>query len=822
MASKRIQGITIEINGDTTKLTKALQDVEKQVSASKNKMKDINNLLKADPKNVELLTQKQKAFTDAIDGTKKKLEQEKEALKQLDAKPQTEDTIRQHEALEREIIATTQELDKLEAEYKEFGSVSQQQAKVAADAMVATGEKIQKVGQGVYNVGSTMTRNITVPIVAGFTASAKAAIDWETAFTGVQKTVDASEEEYEQLADAIKQMSTEMASSKAEIAGVMEIAGQLGVSGVDNLIAFTRTAVMLGDTTNLSAEEAATSLARILNITGDGFDKVDELGSVVVDLGNNFATTESEITEMATRLASAGKISGLTTQEIFALSAAMSSVGIQAEAGGTAMAQTLKGIQSAISDAQAPGATDKERKKLETLARVAKMSATDFANAWKNEPMKAIQNFIQGLSDINDVGGDTFATLDELGMSGIRQSNMLQSLALASGVLGDATQTANKAWSENTALSAEAEKRYATMAAKLSQLKEQLSNAALVVGERLMPYLEKLVDAIGKAADRFASLSDEQVDGIIKLAAFAAAIGPVLMAIGKLIIGFGSLIKAIGAIKGAFAAGGIFAGAGEAIGGVAASIGGLLPPIAAVIAAIAVWVHNWEEIKEAAGLFVERTIEHMTALHSFISEKLALIKEAYIITGYEIERIVTEIWEAIKTAIVDKTTAAINTIKEFFTGLGEFFRNLIQTARQWGADIINGIKDGITSKIAEVKQAAANVGNAIKSYLHFSEPDVGPLSDFNSWMPDMMSQMAQQINAGIPGVTAAMQNATGAMRDSIDYSGQLAGINNSLGQLAGAGGVGGDITIPVYIGNQKFAQAVASAEQLNKYRSGGR
>ena len=152
----------------------------------------------------------------------------------------------------------------------------------------------------------------------------------------------------------------------------------------------------------------------------------------------------------------------------------------------------------------------------------------------------------------------------------------------------------------------------------------------------------------------------------------------------------------------------------------------------------------------------------------------------------------------------------------------ERFENaIIQKAKTWGSELVSNIAEGIKSGVGKVKEAVTSVGNAVKERLHFSEPDVGPLSDFNSWMPDMMKQMAQQINQGIPGVQNAIQSVTGTMQSGLqkDYSGQLSNINNSIGRLAGAGG---DITIPVYIGNQKFAQAVVAANQTNNYRSGGR
>ncbi|MBP5169880.1 MAG: phage tail tape measure protein [Oscillospiraceae bacterium] len=870
MASKRIKGITIELDANTKPLTEAVKKAEKEIGDAAYKLRDVNKLLKLDPKNVELLAQKQKALSEAIAGTKEKLEQEKLALQQLKEGPKTEETIRQQEALEREIVETTQSLQKLENEYKEFGSVSAQQTKQAGEAMQAAGQKIQDVGKGITSAGKALTTSVTAPIVGGFAASAKAAIDWETAFTGVQKTVDATEEEYEQLSEAIKEMSTRMASSKADIAAVMEIAGQLGVTGVENLKAFTETAVMLGDTTNLSAEDAATAFARILNITGDGYDKVSNMGSAVVDLGNNMATTESEIVEMANRLASAGTISGMTTQEILAMSAAMSSVGIQAEAGGTAMAQTMKGIQAAVSDFNMEDATEKDKEALETLAKVAGMTADEFAKKWGDKPMDAMTAFIKGLSNLKDAGEDTFATLDELGMSGIRQSNMLQSLALASDQLTNATDIANNAWQENTALSEEAQKRYATMQAKLTQLKEELTNLAITVGERLLPYIDKGIEYIDKLIKKFENMSDEELDAKIKMLAFVAAIGPVLMAIGSLVTGIGKVVWAIGTIKTAFGAGGALAGVSTfftnigttistgfasiqaSVASFMAGIGGtIVTALGEIALAVATFFAGaelgktigeglfpedaelyehysgiqgtlellkdtvttiWSQIVEGCQIYWNNLKEAATLLVEEVTEKWTNFKDASVV-----------LWGAIKDAVTEKVNSLVESVKTAFAGLEMFFKDIIGRAKQWGADLINGIRDGIMSGIQNVKDAATAVGNAIKERLHFSEPDVGPLSDFNTWMPDMMKQMAEQINAGIPGVETAIQGTASAIKNGItapDYSGQLASINNGIGQLAAAGG--GNIEIPVYIGQTKFAQAVVEANQRNQYRNGGR
>ena len=241
-------------------------------------------------------------------------------------------------------------------------------------------DRVKALGNAFTSAGATMTKNVTLPLVGLGTAAAKAAIDYESAFAGVRKTVDATEEEYAQLSDSIVEMSNRLPQSASDIAGVMEVAGQLGVRGTENLLNFTETMIMLGDATNLSSEEAATSLARVMNIMGTSGDDVSRLGATVVALGNNFATTESEIVEMTNRLAAGAKLAGLTEAETMALAAAMSSVGIQAEAGGTAMTQTFNEIEMAVAGGG---------EALDKFASVAGMSSEEFASAWENKPISS-------------------------------------------------------------------------------------------------------------------------------------------------------------------------------------------------------------------------------------------------------------------------------------------------------------------------------------------------------------------------------------------------------------------------------------------------
>ena len=322
-------------------------------------------------------------------------------------------------------------------------------------------------------------------IKEGFDECVQASMDFESAITGVAKTTDLTDEELADMSDAIKAMSTEIPASTTEIAAVAEAAGQLGIQK-DALLDFTRVMTMLGTATNMTAEDAATALARFANITGMSADNYDRLGAVIVDLGNNFATTESEITQMGTRLASGGKLAGLTEPQIMALAAAMSSVGIEAEAGGTAMTQTLNAIEKAV-------ATGEDS--LQSFADVAGMSADSFAEMWNTDALGALTAFIRGLGNLDEQGESAVLVLEDLGLTGIRQSNMLKSLALAADQMDSAVQTANTAWDENIALTNEANKRYATTQSKLDMMQNAYNNLKVAVGDAFTPALRDAYDA---------------------------------------------------------------------------------------------------------------------------------------------------------------------------------------------------------------------------------------------------------------------------------------------------------------------------------------
>ncbi|WP_143887959.1 phage tail tape measure protein [Streptococcus lutetiensis] len=420
-------------------------------------------------------------------------------------------------------------------------------------AMTNFGNTLQTVGGKMTGLGNTMTVGVTAPIVAGAGAVVKSAMSWESAFAGVKKTNDEVVDStgnvvysYADLENGLRGLAAQLPASHQEIAGVAEAAGQLGIKSQD-VVSFTKTMIDMGESTNLSAEDAASAIAKIANITGLTSDEYQRFGSSVVALGNNFATTESDIVSMANRLAASGTLAGLTNQEILGLATAMSSVGIEAEAGGTAMTQTLSAIESAV----AAGGED-----LQKFATVAGESAQEFADKWKNHPIEAIQDFIRGLGKLDEKGESATMVLDDMQLSGVRQSNMLKSLALAADTMTGAVDLSNKAWSENTALTNEASTRYETTESKLKMLKNQVVDMAIDFGGPFVDALKNgleaskpLIQTLSDMAKKFNELSPAQQQHIMKWLAISAAAGPALSILGKLTTSLGSMFKVFGSVN---------------------------------------------------------------------------------------------------------------------------------------------------------------------------------------------------------------------------------------------------------------------------------
>lgn len=313
-------------------------------------------------------------------------------------------------------------------------------------------------------------------------------IQFESAFAGVEKTVDATDAQLQEFRSGIREMSTEIPQTAADIASVAEAAGQLGIKN-DYLLGFTETMSNLGVATNMTATEAATSLARLANITQMPQENFDRLGSTIVALGNNLATTESEITEMGLRLAGAGKQVGMSEAQILGLAGAISSVGIEADAGGSAMSTIMAKMQLAVENGG---------ESLEQFANVAGMSAKEFAQAFRNNAAQALVAFVTGLGTMESRGQSAIATLSDMEITEIRQRDALLRLAGAGDVLSESLGIATQAWDENNALTNEAEKRYQTLESQIQILKNNVDDFAISLYDGIRdPMAEVVTEAVG-------------------------------------------------------------------------------------------------------------------------------------------------------------------------------------------------------------------------------------------------------------------------------------------------------------------------------------
>jgi TP901 family phage tail tape measure protein len=378
----------------------------------------------------------------------------------------------------------------------------------------------EQLGRGAVVAGAAIT--------AVTALSVKAAIDWESAWAGVTKTVDGNAQEMAVLEEQLRSLTAVLPATHEEIAGVAEAAGQLGVER-ENIADFTKTMIDLAETTNLTADEAATSIAQLMNVMQTAPEDVDNLGAALVALGNDGASTERDIVEMAQRIAGAGEIVGLTEAQVLGFANALASVGIEAEAGGSAISRIMTDIAMSVS----AGGEDLER-----FAEVAGMSSQQFQKAFNEDPANAIATFVEGLGKIDAAGGDVFKTLADLGQSDIRVSQALLGMANSGDLLRKSLELGGVAWEENLALVEEARKRYETTEAQIQIAGNSIRDAAIDLGAVFLPAVKDGADAIAGMAQSFADLP-EPVQGIIGLlggvaGAVALTGGAALLAVPKI------------------------------------------------------------------------------------------------------------------------------------------------------------------------------------------------------------------------------------------------------------------------------------------------
>lgn len=461
-----------------------------------------------------------------------------------------------------------------------------------------THRAMEEVGRGMLLAGAA--------IAAGLALSVKAAIDWESAWAGVQKTVDGTDEQMAALEEDIRSLASVLPATHAEIAAVAEAAGQLGIQR-ENVAGFTKVMIDMGEATNLSATDAATALARMMNIMQTAPEDVSRLGATIVDLGNNAATTEAEIVEMALRIAGAGNQIGFTEADVLAFSSTLSSVGIRAEAGGTAISRVFLEIDDAVRNGG---------EALDTFAETAGMSATEFQRAYQEDAAGAIATFVQGLGRVQQSGGDVNAILGDLGLDGIRVADSLRRMSGAGDLLTQSLDRSGEAWDENTALLEEAERRYGTTEAKMAIARNQLNDFAIDVGNVLVPAVAGFADGVGSLAELLGNLPGPVKAVLTVIAGLSAAL---LLVGGAALIAIPRIAATTAALNTLAAGAGRAAAAARGLRTALATTGGFLGgpwgvALAAATILLGVWASKQAEADARADEFSSTLNEQTGAI----------------------------------------------------------------------------------------------------------------------------------------------------------------------------------------------------------------
>lgn len=624
----------------------------------------------------------------------------------------TQQKIKMNE-LESELDQTTQSYKRLETEQRNAERLSSTGFGRSIQSVNKYKDSIRNVGSTMRSVGSTSMLYMTMPAVAGMGTAIKSSIDWEQALAGVAKTTNMSGSELNKMGNEITKMSNTMPFAATEIAGVAEAAGQLGIKKQD-ITSFTRTMMNLGVATNLTADEAATEFARFANAANMPIKDVDRLGSTVVALGNSTATTEKEIVDMAQRLAGAGAQAGFSSDEIMSVSAAMSSVGIESEAGGTAMTQIWNKMTKAVAEG---GDT------LDSFAQTAGVSGKEFAQIWENNPSKALSMFVKGLGETEGGAKGVLKALDDVGIKGIREADTIRRMANNHQVLDKALKTGSEGWKENSALTNEANIRYETMGSKLKMLKNTFINFARTIGDAVAPIVSFLADKLTGLFEHLQGTSNATKIAIAAFTLLGVAIPPLIVATGVLahsIVGISEAMTLLNATKGGAKFFSLFNG----------GIKGILPNIGQLLTKIPLLGSAFTLLTGPVGIVIG-VIAALTAgivylwktndtFRNFVINAWNAIKNSAIAVFGFIKPYIINIWNGIKNSSIAIWNMMKNNAQITWNAIKFAVQHPIQALKNIISGIWNFIKANSLNTWNLIKTGILNIAKSLVSLVRAS------------------------------------------------------------------------------------------------------
>lgn len=749
--ANRIKGITVEIGGDTTKLSKALEGVNKNIKNTQTQLKDVEKLLKLDPTNTELLSQKQKLLADAVTATKEKLETLKTAAEQANTALANGDISQeQYDALQREIIETEQELQNLQREAEASST--------ALAKLGQAGEMLEKAGDKIADVGTTLTTHVTVPIAAAGTAAVKTAADFDSAMSKVSAVSGATGDDLQALRDKAREMGAKTKFSASEAADAMNYMAMAGwktgdmlegIEGIMNLAA-------------ASGEDLATTsdiVTDALTAFGMTADDSAHFADVLAAASSNANTNVSMMGETFKYCAPVAGALVFSYEDTAQAIGLMANSGIKSTQAGTAL-----------------------RTIMNTLAGDVKICGDSIG-----EVEIATTNADGSMRDLNDILADCRSAFSQLSESEqasaaqalVGKNAMSGFLALMNAAPGDIDKLQNAIATcsdEVDGYNGVTEKMAAVMqdnlAGQLTILKSQLQELAISFGEILMPAIRSIVSRIQGLIDKFNALSPATKETIVKIALVAAALGPLLVVVGKTMVGVSKLMKFVSnlptIIAGAKAA---FTSFGAVIGGISAPVVAVIAVVAALVAAfVHLWRTNedfrnkitaiWEQIKSIFSGFCQGIVDRINALGFDFKNITEVIKAVWdglckflkpIFEG-QFQQIantfkaVTDIilsildifvgiftgdwsrvWDGIKgifaavwNFIKDTLKNALNMICGIFgTDLGEvkeFWVNVWTSIKNFFVNIWNGIKNFVSTVLNAIKNFFTTIWTGIKNF----------------------------------------------------------------------------------------------------------
>ena len=645
MAGGRIRGITIELFGDTVKLTDAMKKVNSAAEKTSRALKDINKALKFNPSSTTLLKQKQDALRTSIEQTRQKLAAMKMALQQLQQGPQNDKTKEQQDRLQREIAETEGKLKQLTREFRNFGSVAAQQAAIV-------GQKMQTVGHAMQNAGRTMTMYVTAPIVAGAASGVKAFAEVDKTMTLANKTMGNSKDQAKLLSDAMKDAAMNSTFGMSDAATASLNFARAGLSAAE-------AADTLAPAMNLAAGEGgdldtvSQGLVATINAFGDSFDKTTNYADVFAAACNNSALDVDTLANSMSVAAPVFATAGYSVNDAALYLGVMANAGVDADKA----ANSLKTGMARLAKPTKEAATMMDKLGISMFDENGK--AKDSVTV-----QKELHDAFAGLSEQEQMA----AAAAIFGKN--QMSPWLALIRTAPEDVDSLSDSINNAAGTTKSM---ADAMMSGFGGSIEKLKSTLDVFKTTVGEVLSGSLQPIITKITELAEKFIHADAKTQKLILTIAGIAAAIGPVLLVGGKLMVGIGNVLTAAPKIVGAVKA---VANGAKALWGVLSAnpIILIIAGIAALVAAVVyLWKNNegfrnfvinmWNAIKEKVSSAIE-----------FIKTKVSEMKEKF----SEMKDRLAEIWENITT----KVTNAWETIKNVIKVGIMFIQNLISFAKE--------------------------------------------------------------------------------------------------------------------------------------------